>query len=250
MCYSAISKEVLCDKTRPNAFKDQHLHFRRLGSHVFRLLGHNRVPYMKYLPTVTSLLTKHCRLVFVRWYCSSPGNHWRSHDFSSFVSQNQSFWGETKKQKMSEKQSPAPPPYAGQQPGYPPPVQGQPQPPAYPQQGYAAQQPGYPVQGYAAQPAGYSAAHTTTIVQQPTIMVTSPMFRESPVGMACPYCHATIVTAISYEPGTLAWVACLGLVLVGCGLGCCFIPFCVDGCKDAIHTCPNCQRQLGVYRRM
>jgi hypothetical protein len=24
----------------------------------------------------------------------------------------------------------------------------------------------------------------------------------------------------------------------------------VDGCKDVIHTCPNCQQQVGILRRM
>jgi len=150
---------------------------------------------------------------------------------------------------MSDK----PPPYQAQ-PGYPPPGQpGYPPPgqPAYPQQpGYPPQ--GYPPpQGYGPPPPAAQATHTTTIVQQPTaVVVGSAMYGESPVSMVCPYCSATIVTSVHYSPGTLAWLACLGLVLIGCGAGCCLIPFCVDGMQDACHTCPNCRRQLGVYRRM
>ena len=38
--------------------------------------------------------------------------------------------------------------------------------------------------------------------------------------------------------------------LNSCWLGCCLIPFCLDGCKDVIHCCPNCHARLGSFRRM
>lgn len=149
---------------------------------------------------------------------------------------------------MSDK----PPPY--QAGGYPPPAQpAYPQQPGYPpQQGYPPPQAGYPPpQGYAP-PVGAHATHqTTTIIQQPTaVVVGSAVYGESPVSMMCPYCNATIVTSVTYNPGTLTWLACGGLILVGCWAGCCLIPFCIDGMQDAVHSCPNCRRQLGAYRRM
>ena len=139
--------------------------------------------------------------------------------------------------EMSDK----PPPY---QPGaYPPPAQ-----PAYPQQ------PGYPPpQGYGQPPPPGAHTHqsTTIIQQQPTaVVVGSAVYGESPVSMVCPYCTATILTSVTYTPGTLAWLVCGGLILVGCWAGCCLIPFCVDGMQDAVHSCPNCRRQLGCFRRM
>lgn len=155
---------------------------------------------------------------------------------------------------------PRPPPYQPPQAGYPP--SG---PPAYPQQpGYPPPQsypppgPGYgpPPQGYGPPPQGYGpppSAQTTqtTIIQQPqTVVVGNAMYGEAPVSMVCPYCTATIVTSVQYTPGTLAWLACGGLILVGCWAGCCLIPFCIDGMQDAVHSCPNCRRQLGVFRRM
>lgn len=86
-------------------------------------------------------------------------------------------------------------------------------PPAYPgAPGYDAkqpppsyqQQPGYPVQTI-----------TTTIVQPPTHVFVGMMFLENPVAMTCPFCQASIVTATQYTNGTLTWIACGGVALMG-----------------------------------
>ncbi|XP_022782537.1 lipopolysaccharide-induced tumor necrosis factor-alpha factor homolog [Stylophora pistillata] len=125
----------------------------------------------------------------------------------------------------------------------------QPLPPAYPgPPDYGANQTGvaYPQQpGFQGQPG------TTTIIHtQPTHIVMGMRFFENPTAMTCPYCQATIVTATTYVSGTLTWIACGGVALMGGWLGCCLIPFCIDACKDVIHSCPNCSRQVGVYRRV
>lgn len=91
---------------------------------------------------------------------------------------------------------PGPPAYLGP-PGY-----GTKQPGAYPQQ------PGYPVQGH-------PQAQTTIIHTQPTHVIVGMRFFENPVAMNCPYCQASIVTATRYEPGTLTWIACGGVALMG-----------------------------------
>ncbi|XP_021374458.1 cell death-inducing p53-target protein 1 homolog isoform X8 [Mizuhopecten yessoensis] len=143
-----------------------------------------------------------------------------------------------------------PPPYPGtkgQESGYPaqpPPPQGYAQPYGAPPQGYPAQpygQPGQP--GYSQQQ-----GQTTVVVAQPAVTVVQ-QFRESPVHTRCPHCQAEVVTATQYETGTFTWIICLVLCIVGC-IPCCVIPFCVDGCKDVIHTCPNCHQSVSRYSRM
>ncbi|XP_021374460.1 cell death-inducing p53-target protein 1 homolog isoform X10 [Mizuhopecten yessoensis] len=134
-----------------------------------------------------------------------------------------------------------PPPYPGtkgQESGYPaqpPPPQGYAQPYGAPPQG----QPGYSQQQ----------GQTTVVVAQPAVTVVQ-QFRESPVHTRCPHCQAEVVTATQYETGTFTWIICLVLCIVGCDLGCCFIPFCVDGCKDVAHSCPNCRTVISRYNRM
>lgn len=153
-----------------------------------------------------------------------------------------------------------PPP---QQPGYPPPQQpggeksgppgGYPPqgpPPGYPPQGQPPQ--GYPPQqpGYPQQQQHHTTNQTTVITAQPAIMsAVAIRFHEFPVALTCPSCRAQIVSCVHYDVGTMAWLLCAIMFIFSCWI-CCFIPFCVDSCKDAIHTCPNCSVTLGVYRRM
>ncbi|WP_411027144.1 LITAF-like zinc ribbon domain-containing protein [Salmonella sp. s54925] len=80
-------------------------------------------------------------------------------------------------------------------------------------------------------------------------MVTGMVFGEIPVSMTCPRCQAQIVTSTIYQDGTLSWFLAAILCFFGCW-PCCLIPFCLDGCKDVSHHCPNCRSHLGSFRRM
>jgi len=140
----------------------------------------------------------------------------------------------------------APPPYPGESKQGPPPTAYPQQPPPGPA-GYNTQYGmGGPPQGQA----GFVGQQgSTVVVTQPAYTVVQH-FRESPVRIKCQFCSADIVTSTFYETGTLTWVACFIIAIVGCWLGCCLIPFCMDACKDVIHQCPNCHQQVGRYNRM
>ncbi|XP_025081454.1 cell death-inducing p53-target protein 1 homolog isoform X2 [Pomacea canaliculata] len=152
-----------------------------------------------------------------------------------------------------------PPPYPGTDAAYPPPPPGPGYPPdpkmggpapGYPQ-GYGQPPYGQPAYGQPAygQPAFNQSGQTTVVVAQPQLTIVQT-FRESPVHTRCPHCQAEILTGTHYETGTFTWIVCLILCLVGCDLGCCLIPFCVDSCKDVVHTCPNCRQQVSRWSRM
>ncbi|KAH9489202.1 hypothetical protein Btru_045595 [Bulinus truncatus] len=174
---------------------------------------------------------------------------------------------------LTMSQNPPPPPYPGEPDqkgglnygapypppeGYPPPQAGyypppQPgmyppgQPAGYPQGPYPPPQAGYaPNAGY---PSQSNQSHATTVVvtqpQVPVMVVQT--FNAVPVRTSCPHCHADIVTATHFESGTFSWVICIILCLVGCDLGCCLIPFCMEGCQDVIHTCPNCRQHIARW---
>ncbi|XP_005097356.1 cell death-inducing p53-target protein 1 homolog [Aplysia californica] len=157
----------------------------------------------------------------------------------------------------------APPPYPGNEKGYgpPPPAAGYPPPGGYPppQAGYPPPQPGYPPaqagyppppqQGYPPAQGGPPAQNTTVVVTQPPVTLVQT-FQAIPVRTCCPHCRAEIVTATRFENGTFSWVVCFILCIIGCVLGCCLIPFCVEGCQDVIHTCPNCHQHIARWSRM
>ncbi|CAF1286941.1 unnamed protein product [Rotaria sordida] len=99
----------------------------------------------------------------------------------------------------------------------------------------------YPNQN--APPTGYP-------TQQQPLFVGTPMvyLSEYPVQCVCPRCGAHIVTRAEKTTGLFTWLLCGGLVVFGCVLGCCLIPFCIDSAKDTVHYCPNCSYVLGAKR--
>uniref|UniRef100_A0A8C5WKI0 LITAF domain-containing protein n=1 Tax=Leptobrachium leishanense TaxID=445787 RepID=A0A8C5WKI0_9ANUR len=98
---------------------------------------------------------------------------------------------------------------------------------------YGVQQPGAPV-------------YVTPVVSNTVIY----SFQDTPAATTCPSCRQSIVTKIIYNTGLLAWLLFGILLLLGCWLGCCLIPFCVDSCKDVDHFCPNCNHHLYKYKRL
>nr|XP_020664105.1 lipopolysaccharide-induced tumor necrosis factor-alpha factor isoform X1 [Pogona vitticeps] len=125
----------------------------------------------------------------------------------------------------------------------------------YPVPGYGTgpatkggQVPPYPTQPYPPQPGPMPGAPPVTVQ---AVYVQNPvLFHDRPVQMTCPSCSKLIVTRISHNAGALAWLSCGGLCLLGCWLGCCLIPFCVDPLLDVDHSCPNCNALLGSYKRL
>ncbi|XP_065887864.1 lipopolysaccharide-induced tumor necrosis factor-alpha factor homolog [Dysidea avara] len=145
-----------------------------------------------------------------------------------------------------------PPPQTGYPPpqtGYPPPQTGYPP----PQTGQAPPQGGYPPPQTA--PAPQQTQNTTVVVQQPqATTVTNVHFGANPMSYNCHICHTQQVTRVNYKSGLLTWL--IVLVLFGLGFICCLfwpfccVPLCISGTKDAYHTCPNCNNQVGVYKRI
>ena len=63
--------------------------------------------------------------------------------------------------------------------------------------------------------------------------------------ITCPTHGVPSNTNTTFEAGLGTWMWCVGLCLVGCDLGCCFIPFCLDDTKDVKHHCSNCGTFVG-----
>ncbi|XP_067317477.1 lipopolysaccharide-induced tumor necrosis factor-alpha factor homolog isoform X1 [Anolis sagrei] len=84
----------------------------------------------------------------------------------------------------------------------------------------------------------------------PIYVANQLVFQDRPVQMTCPSCRQLIITRIEHKAGTLSWISCGTLFLLGCWVGCCLVPFCVDAFLDVDHFCPNCQALLGCYKRL
>ena len=69
-----------------------------------------------------------------------------------------------------------------------------------------------------------------------------------PAVVQCVHCGHQGATRITKETGLGTWFACGGAVFVGCWLGCCLIPFCIDDLKDTKHHCSSCGQTLGCKK--
>ncbi|XP_047200196.1 lipopolysaccharide-induced tumor necrosis factor-alpha factor homolog [Hippoglossus stenolepis] len=134
-----------------------------------------------------------------------------------------------------------PPPYPGPPAGFDiGGYEGGPPPPAV----YSVQQPGYQ----------YSQQKPQIVQPVNQVFVMQHLPTEAPGHMIhgnmalCPKCQTTVLSEVEYKYGMLTWLICgiLGLFLCW---PCCFIPFCVDACKDVEHSCPVCHTVLHVYKR-
>ncbi|XP_051797320.1 LITAF domain-containing protein-like [Acanthochromis polyacanthus] len=108
----------------------------------------------------------------------------------------------------------------------------------------AAPPPGmYPQPGFipaGAPPAGYQAVQTGQVI-------VTPALQDIPGQTVCPHCQQSVTTTTVFKPGLLTWAVCGGLAFVGC---CCWIPFCIDACKDVEHSCPSCHSVIHIHKRM
>ncbi|KAF7256781.1 hypothetical protein EG68_06475 [Paragonimus skrjabini miyazakii] len=88
------------------------------------------------------------------------------------------------------------------------------------------------------------------ITEQPSAVIVSTNLGPNSQNFLCSICLNKVVTTVQYVNGACTWLACTGIFFIGGVLGCCLIPFFVDTCKDARHSCPVCNTELGTYKRI
>ncbi|EAS01692.1 LITAF-like zinc ribbon domain protein (macronuclear) [Tetrahymena thermophila SB210] len=114
------------------------------------------------------------------------------------------------------------------------------------QNGYPQVQNNYPQNQNALPPVTYPPMQNQPlqIQQNPQVVQNMTCMSPYPVQTTCHNCNKTLTTTVTAKAGSGTWTMCFILCLF---TGCCCIPFCMDSCKDKIHTCPNCQAQLGAF---
>ena len=66
----------------------------------------------------------------------------------------------------------------------------------------------------------------------------------------CKDCDKKVTTCVEMEVGTYANLWCCLICLLGGGILClCYIPYCKDSFLDAVHTCPECEEEIGTCKR-
>ncbi|VUZ44979.1 unnamed protein product [Hymenolepis diminuta] len=86
------------------------------------------------------------------------------------------------------------------------------------------------------------------VVRQPDVIV-AVNYGENPLTTTCAYCGNRVTTETKLVNGTKVYLASALICFFGGICGCCFIPFCMDSCKDVEHRCPNCTNEMGKLKR-
>uniref|UniRef100_A0A8D0DU39 LITAF domain-containing protein n=1 Tax=Salvator merianae TaxID=96440 RepID=A0A8D0DU39_SALMN len=81
-------------------------------------------------------------------------------------------------------------------------------------------------------------------------VVVAGIFSSKPASTICPCCRQIITTEVVYRVGSLTYVTCTAMCMMGCCLGCCLIPFMTSCCKDVDHYCPKCRYHIYRYKRL
>ena len=73
-----------------------------------------------------------------------------------------------------------------------------------------------------------------------------------PIWATCPNCDEEILTTIEKSVSRYQCLIASGLIASIFGFICCFwmIPYCMDDWKDVLHTCPNCNYEIGKYEKI
>ncbi|OON14449.1 hypothetical protein X801_09760, partial [Opisthorchis viverrini] len=88
------------------------------------------------------------------------------------------------------------------------------------------------------------------VIDQPTQRVVVSGLGPYSTRTQCNNCHSQVNTVLKYTSGSLTWILCVLIALLGGWLGCFMIPFCVHGCQDVVHECPQCFQRIGIYKRL
>lgn len=102
---------------------------------------------------------------------------------------------------------------------------------------------------YPAYPAQHQPTRIVYAQPQPVYIETVPVvggeLPHKPIAVVCPHCGRSVVSVIQRErPSGIAWVSCV-LLAITFLWPLCLVPFCIPGCYDTQHSCPNCGYYLG-----
>ena len=75
------------------------------------------------------------------------------------------------------------------------------------------------------------------------------LLRAQPTHLVCPACSNSIMTKVQRRPGLKSiLMCCLSSIFTSC-LCLCWVPCCHNRCTDALHTCPDCAEEIGIWER-